>query len=85
MRECRFTDSGFDVLPLGDLVDLAAVAADDALIEALAGRTRGAVPPAADPVAERRAVWTAEARRGLPAWFDSTLSGTASVQAWSSK
>lgn len=66
-------DSGFDVLPFGDLVDLAAVAADDALIEALAGRTPGGVPPAADPVAELlakmlAAAWVAEAWRGLPAW-----------------
>ena len=37
MRQHHFKDSGIDVLPLGDPVDLAAVAADDALIDALSG------------------------------------------------
>lgn len=37
MGRHRFKDSGIDVLPLGDLVDLAAVTADDALIDALSG------------------------------------------------
>lgn len=37
MRRRRLKDSGIDVLPLGDPVDLAAVAADDALIDALSG------------------------------------------------
>ena len=37
MRRHHFKDSGIDVLPLGDPVDLAAVAADDALIDALSG------------------------------------------------
>lgn len=37
MGRQRFKDSGIDVLPLGDLVDLAAVTADDALIDALSG------------------------------------------------
>ena len=37
MRRHHFDDSGIDVLPLGSPVDLAAVAADDALIDALSG------------------------------------------------
>jgi hypothetical protein len=37
MRRYHFKDSGIDVLPLGDPVDLAAVAADDALIDVLSG------------------------------------------------
>ena len=37
MRRHHFKDSGIDVLPLGDPVDLAAVAADGALIDALSG------------------------------------------------
>jgi hypothetical protein len=37
MRRHPFKDSGIDVLPLGDPVDLAAIAADDALIDALSG------------------------------------------------
>ena len=37
MRQHHFKDSGIDVLPLGGPVDLAAVAADDALIDALSG------------------------------------------------
>ena len=37
MRQHHFKDSGTDVLPLGDPVDLAAVAADDALIDVLSG------------------------------------------------
>lgn len=37
MRQHHFKDSGIDVLPLGDPVDLAAVTADDALIDALSG------------------------------------------------
>jgi Anti-sigma-D factor RsdA to sigma factor binding region len=68
MGERRFRGSGFDMLPLGDFVDLAAVAADDALIDALSARTPGAVPPAGDPVAELLAAWAADARCDLPAW-----------------
>jgi hypothetical protein len=67
MVERRFRGSGFDMLPLGDPVDLAAVAADDALIDALSGRTPGAVPRGGDPVAELLAAWAADARRDLPA------------------
>jgi hypothetical protein len=37
MRRHHFKDSRSDVLPLGDPVELAAVAADDALIDALSG------------------------------------------------
>jgi hypothetical protein len=37
MRRHHFKDSGIDVLPLGDPVDLTAVVADDALIDALSG------------------------------------------------
>jgi hypothetical protein len=37
MRRHHLKDSGNDVLPLGGPVDLAAVAADDALIDALSG------------------------------------------------
>ena len=72
MGKRRLGGSRFGLLPLGDLVDLAAVAADDALIDALAGRAPGTVPPVGDPVAELLlellAVWAADARRDPPVW-----------------
>jgi hypothetical protein len=37
MRRHPFEDSGIDALPVGDLVDLTAVVADDALIDVLSG------------------------------------------------
>jgi hypothetical protein len=46
MGKRRLNGSTFDLLPLGDLADLAAVAADYALIDALSGRAPGTVPPA---------------------------------------
>jgi hypothetical protein len=37
MRRHSFNDSGIDVLPVGDPIDLVAVVTDDALIDALSG------------------------------------------------
>ena len=68
MGERRSRGSKFETLPLGDRVDLAAVAADDALIDARSGGAPGAVLRAGEPVAELLAAWAADARHDLPAW-----------------
>jgi len=44
MGKRRLNGSTFDLLLPGDLADLAAVAADNALIDALSGRAPGTVP-----------------------------------------
>ena len=72
MGKRRLNGSRFDLLPLGELADLAAIAADKALTDTLSGRAPGAVPPVGDPVAELLvellAAWAADARRDPPVW-----------------
>ena len=73
MGKRRLGGSRFDLLPLGDLADLAAVAADDALIDALSGRAPDTVPPVGDPVAELLfellAVWACPVSLDNRAWL----------------
>jgi len=70
MGKRRFSGSRCDLLPLGDLADLVAVVADDALIDAVSGRAPGTVPLVGDPVAELLvellAAWAADARHDPP-------------------
>ena len=72
MGKRRLNGSRFDLLPLGELADLAAVAAHKALVDTLSGRAPGTVPPVSDPVAELLvellAAWAADARRDPPVW-----------------
>jgi hypothetical protein len=73
MGKRRLGGSRFDLLPLADLADLAAVAADEAMIDALSGRAPDTVPPAGDPVAELLfellAVWACPVSLDNRAWL----------------